>query len=271
MTDAQRLEIESVGERSLIPTATGVFSAIERADNEDSVVDWLEDHGANLAPAAALSESGITTESLDELAGSFSGAALDTALRWIAAEYTTRTLATEVERATTRIYDLVSAVKRFVHEPRFGRVEPTNIGQGLADTVAMLAAKARGKSVAVRMDVPHDLPMVPGNAGELNQVWANLLENALDAVGEGGEIIVRAVHKGNELAVSVIDNGAGIPADVQSRIFEPFFMTKPIGQGTVSTRHHATNLAVADAQIVLELAGRTEFRVILQVERAKSA
>ena len=274
MTDAQRLEIESVGQRSLIPTSTGVFSAIERADHEDSVVDWLEEHAASLGPAAALSESGITTESLDELAESFSGATLDTALRWIAAEYTTRTLATEVERATTRIYDLVSAVKRFTYMNRdAAAVEPTNIGQGLADTVAMLAAKARGKSVAVRMDVPHDLPMVPGNAGELNQVWANLLENALDAVGEGGEIIVRAVHSGNEVAVSVIDNGAGIPADVQSRIFEPFFTTKPIGQGTgLGLDITRRILQSHDAQIVLETRpGRTEFRVILQVERAKSA
>jgi len=274
MTDAQRLEIESVGERSLIPTSTGVFSAIERADHEDSVVDWLEDHGANLAPAPALSESGITTESLDELAESFSGEALDTALRWIAAEYTTRTLATEVERATTRIYDLVSAVKRFTYMNRdAAAVEPTNIGQGLADTVAMLAAKARGKSVAVRMEVPPNLPMIPGNAGELNQVWANLLDNALDAVGEGGEIIVRVIHSGNELSVSVIDNGPGIPADVQSRIFEPFFTTKPIGQGTGLGLDITRRIVQShDAQIVLETRpGRTEFRVILQVERAKPA
>jgi len=251
-----------------------VFSAIERADHEDSVVDWLEDHGANLAPAPALSESGITTESLDELAESFSGEALDTALRWIAAEYTTRTLATEVERATTRIYDLVSAVKRFTYMNRdAAAVEPTNIGQGLADTVAMLAAKARGKSVAVRMEVPPNLPMIPGNAGELNQVWANLLDNALDAVGEGGEIIVRVIHSGNELSVSVIDNGPGIPADVQSRIFEPFFTTKPIGQGTGLGLDITRRIVQShDAQIVLETRpGRTEFRVILQVERAKPA
>jgi signal transduction histidine kinase len=152
-------------------------------------------------------------------------------------------------------------------------VEPTNIGQGLADTVAMLAAKARGKSVAVRMDVPNDLPMVPGNAGELNQVWANLLENALDAVAEGGEIIVRAVHGGKEVAISVIDNGPGIPADVQSRIFEPFFTTKPIGQGTgLGLDITRRILQSHDAQIVLETRpGRTEFRVILQVERTKPA
>jgi len=274
ITEAQRLEIESVGERSLIPTSTGVFSAIERADHEDSVVDWLEDHGANLGPAAALSESGITTESLDELAESFSGEALDTALRWIAAEYTTRTLATEVERATTRIYELVSAVKRFTYMNRdAAAVEPTDIGQGLADSVAMLAAKARGKSIAVRMEVPPNLPMVPGNAGELNQVWANLLDNALDAVGEGGEIIVRVRHTGNEIAVSVIDNGPGIPADVQSRIFEPFFTTKPIGQGTGLGLDITRRIVQShDAQIVLETRpGRTEFRVILQVERTKPA
>ena len=207
------------------------------------------------------------------MAESFSGSTFDTTLRWIAAEYTTRTLATDVERATTRIYDLVSAVKRFTYMNRDSAVEPTNVAQGLADTVAMLAAKARAKSVAVRMDIAHALPMVPGNAGELNQVWANLLENALDAVGEGGEIIVRAAQHGNELAVSVIDDGPGIPADVQSRIFEPFFTTKPIGQGTgLGLDITRRILQSHDAQIVLETRpGRTEFRVILLVERAKPA
>ena len=273
MTDAQRVEIESVGQRSLIPTATGVFSAIERADQEDVLVEWLEDHHADLGPASALTESGITTDTLDELAESFSGESLNVALRWIAAEYTTRTLATEIERATTRIYDLVSAVKRFTYMNRDSAVEPTNVAQGLNDTVAMLAAKARSKSVAVRMDIGHNLPLVPGNAGELNQVWANLLENALDAVNEGGEIIVRARHNGNEVAVSVIDDGPGIPPDVQSRIFEPFFTTKPIGQGTGLGLDITRRILQAhDAQIVLETRpGRTEFRVILLVERAKSA
>ena len=273
MTDAQRTEIDSLQHRSFMPTSTGVFSAIERADHEDTLVEWLEEHNADVAPAATLAESGITTEILDELAESFSGSTFDTTLRWIAAEYATRTLATDVERATTRIYDLVSAVKRFTYMNRDSAVEPTNVAQGLADTVAMLAAKARAKSVAVRMDIAHALPMVPGNAGELNQVWANLLENALDAVGEGGEIIVRAVQHGNELAVSVIDDGPGIPADVQSRIFEPFFTTKPIGQGTgLGLDITRRILQSHDAQIVLETRpGRTEFRVILLVERAKPA
>jgi signal transduction histidine kinase len=272
MTEAQRLEIESLGSRALIPTSTGVFSAIERADHEDTVVDWLETHGASLAPASTLSETGITTDSLDELAESFSGDALDTALRWIAAEYTTRTLATEIERATTRIYDLVSAVKRFTYMNRDSAVEPTNIAQGLNDTVAMLAAKARAKSVAVRMDVAPNLPLVHANAGELNQVWANLLENALDAVGDGGEIVVRAANAGHEVVVSVIDDGPGIPPDVEKRMFEPFFTTKPIGQGTglgldISRRV----VQLHEGQIAVDTRpGRTEFRVSLPIERAKA-
>ena len=272
MTEEQRLEIESLGDRALIPTATGVFSAIERADHEDTVADWLEAHGASLTPASTLSESGITTESLDELAESFSGDALDTALRWIAAEYTTRTLATEIERATTRIYDLVSAVKRFTYMNRDSAVEPTNITQGLNDTVAMLAAKARAKSVAVRMDLVPNLPFVPANAGELNQVWANLLENALDAVGEGGEIIVRAATSDHEVAVSVIDNGPGIPPDVEKRMFEPFFTTKPIGQGTGLGLDISRRLVqMHDGQIAVQTRpGRTEFRVSLPIERVKA-
>jgi len=272
MTEAQRLEIESIANRALIPTSTGVFSAIERADHEDTVADWLEAHGASLAPASTLSETGITTDSLDELAESFSGDALDTALRWIAAEYTTRTLATEIERATTRIYDLVSAVKRFTYMNRDSAVEPSNITQGLNDTVAMLAAKARAKSVAVRMDIAPHLPLVHANAGELNQVWANLLENALDAVGDGGEIIVRAANSGPEVVVSVIDNGPGIPPEIEKRMFEPFFTTKPIGQGTGLGLDISRRIVqLHDGQIAVETRpGRTEFRVSLPIERAKA-
>ena len=270
LTEEQAARLAALGGDSLVPTATGVFSAIERADQEDVIMDWLDGHGADLGPASTLSESGITTDTLDELAETFTGDALDAALRWIAAEYTTRTLATEVERATTRIHDLVSAVKRFTYMNRTASTEPTNIGQGLSDTVAMLAAKARGKSVALRLDVAANLPPVRGNAGELNQVWANLLENALDAVSERGEVLVSAMRSGSDVVVRVIDDGPGIPPDAEGRIFDPFFTTKPIGQGTGLGLDISRRIVQAhEGKIGFETRpGRTEFRVTLPVDRA---
>jgi signal transduction histidine kinase len=119
--------------------------------------------------------------------------------------------------------------------------------------------------------VPTDLPLVPGNAGELNQVWSNLLENALDAVDESGHVIVRAERDGPSVVVRVIDDGPGIPPDVEGRIFDPFFTTKPIGQGTGLGLDISRRVVRGhDGQIAVESRpGRTEFRVILPMERAK--
>jgi signal transduction histidine kinase len=152
---------------------------------------------------------------------------------------------------------------------RSAPAESTNIMQGLTDTVAMLASKARAKSVSVGVDAPADLPLVSGNPGELNQVWSNLLENAIDAVGASGHVSVSAARDGGAIAVRIIDDGEGIPADVLPRIFDPFFTTKPIGQGTglgldISRRIVLTH----DGQIAVDSRpGRTEVRVILPIER----
>jgi signal transduction histidine kinase len=275
MTDAQSDAIKALAERSLIPATTGVFSAMERADHEDVIAEWLAARNASLAPAAAIAESGLTTDALDDIADLFVGADLDAALRWMAAEYTTRTLATDVERATTRIHDLVSAVKRFSYMNRTGDFTPTNIVQGIGDTVAVLTPKARNKSVSVETDLESDLPMVMGNAGDLNQVWSNLLENALDAVDEGGHVTVTAAHDGRHIIVRFVDDGPGIPAEIEGRIFDPFFTTKPIGQGTglgldISRR----TVQSYDGHIVVESrpgGGHTEFRVLIPIERAGRA
>ena len=272
LSDEQRSELATYFDGPPISSATGVFSAIERADQEDEIVDWLEDHDADPLRAASLAESGITTATLDDLAESFEGKTLDVALRWIAAEYTARTLATEVERATTRIHDLVSAVKRFAYLNRSAAPAPTDIAQGLTDTVAVVASKARGKSVSVRLEIQPGLPTIMGNAGELNQVWANLIENAIDAGNANGKIVVKAAREGSEVVVQVIDDGPGIPSDIQTHIFEPFFTTKPIGQGTglgldISRRA----VAAHGGTIVLESKpGRTEFRVALPLEPKKA-
>jgi signal transduction histidine kinase len=137
--------------------------------------------------------------------------------------------------------------------------------QGLSNTVAVLRSKARTKSVAVAVDVEPGLPRVRGFAGELNQIWANLIDNALDAVPDSGRIEVLANREHQSVVVRVVDNGTGIPAQIRERIFEPFFTTKPVGLGTglgldIVRRlvHHN------DGEIGVESQpGRTEFRVVL--------
>src|SRR6185295_3495759 len=204
---------------------------LERADREDELCTWLGQHRADDSAAAALAETGISRDMLEELARGLPDDVLDAAVRWIATGHTARGLAADVERATRRIHDLVSAVKRFTHMDRASVAEPSSIAQPLADTVAVLAAKAGAKSATVTLDVPVDLPAVKMYGGELNQVWSNLLENALDSIGEHGQIAInaRAEAPGN-VVVRIVDDGPGIPAENMKRIFDPFFTTKPIGQ-----------------------------------------
>ncbi len=263
LTVTQRGRLLDLRDRSLIPATTGVFSAIERSDREEEIVSWLAAHGADTSRAAALAEGDVTSERLDEFAEVISGTPLDAALRWIAADRTARALVRDVERATDRIYDLVSAVKRFTYMDRAVVMEPTDVAQGLADTVSVLAGKARQKSVSVRLDVEADLPRVSGFAGELNQVWSNLIDNALDAVESPGHVIVSASRDGDSVVVCVTDDGPGIPPEIETQIFDPFFTTKPIGSGTglgldISRRILRTH----HGQIGVESRpGRTEFRV----------
>jgi signal transduction histidine kinase len=267
LTEQQRSAIAQLRERSFIPATTGIFSAIERTDREDDLTAWLEAHGADVVPAVALAESGVTPDVLDELADVFKGGALDAALRWIAAGYTARSLADDVKRASARIYDLVSSVKRFTYMDRATVAEPANITQGLADTVAVLAAKAKAKSIAVTLDAPADLPLVRMYPAELNQVWSNLVENALDAVDPSGHVEIRAVPQGAAVVVRVIDDGPGIPSEILGRIFDPFFTTKAMGQGTGLGLDITRRIVrVHDGQIEVESRpGRTEFRVTLPV------
>ncbi len=269
ISENERESIRAMRDETLIPATTGVFSAIERSDREDEVMTWLEDHGADVTPAHALAETGITLESLDALAEVVSPTTLDLALSCMATRYTARSLASDIERASSRIYELVSAVKRFTYMDRATVSEPASVAQGVMDTVAVLASKAKQKSASVRLEIPDDLPLIQAFGGELNQVWSNLLENALDAVPTSGQVVVSAAREGDWVVVRVIDNGPGMTPEIRSRIFDPFFTTKPMGEGTglgldisrrIVTRH--------GGQIEVESEpGRTEFRVTLPMDR----
>jgi signal transduction histidine kinase len=244
---------------------TGVFSPLERADREEALTDWLLDHDLDDALAAPLTETNVTVALLDELAAAVDGDQLRASLRWVAAGCTVRALAQDVERAASRVHELVSAVKGFTYMDQAPSAEPVDLAKGLTDTLAVMAAKARDKSASLALDLPPELPRVRGFGGELNQVWANLIDNALDAVGENGRVMVTARPEGARVVVLVTDNGPGIPAEVKSRIFDPFFTTKPVGKGTGLGLDIVRRLVDRnDGSIEVESdPGRTEFRVTL--------
>ena len=232
LTEAQREAVDEVRNSCLAAHAAGALSPVEAADRVDSITGWLEDHGADPAVAGALSDTAVTLPALDRLAKALEGRVLGLALQWVAHGCATRSLAKEIETSASRIYDLVSAVKGFTHVDQETSAQAVDIGQDLAATVTMLKAKAKARSASVGVNVESGLPEVPAHGGELNQVWVNLIDNALDAVAPGGRVDVSAKAEAGNVVVQVADDGPGIPDAVLPRIFDPFFTTKPVGQGT---------------------------------------
>ena len=224
ITEIQR---SCVGSRS-----PAVRSPLEQEDRERSIASWLKKHGASTAAAQSLAETDITVGGLDQLAQVLEPKALDLAAQWLAADCSTRKLAWEIQRAAMRVYDLVAAVKGFTQMDRGSAPERVDVAAGIADTIVVLASKAKTKGATLTLQAEQGLPAVIGFAGEMNQIWSNLIDNALDAIAENGRVELTARREGQHVVVRVIDNGPGIPADIVSRIFDPFFTTKPVGKGT---------------------------------------
>ena len=266
-TDHQLAAIETLRTSCLTARTDGVLSPIQQAEREDTIGDWLADHGVDLDIAGALSDTAVTTDALDRVAIAFDGPPLSNVLRWAAAGCSVRELASEIRDASSRISGLVTAIKGFTHMDQATVAEAVDLRLGLNNTVAVLKAKARSKSAAVTVSVGADVPPVRGFVGELNQIWGNLIDNALDAIPESGRVDVSARVEGQQVVVRVIDDGPGIPAGIHHRLFDPFFTTKPVGKGTGLGLDIVRRLvAHNDGEIEFETApGRTEFRVALQI------
>ena len=273
LTDPQLAAIDELRASCLATPALGVLSPIQQAEREDAIADWLTDHGLDAAIAGPLAETAVTLDALDRIAGTVGGPPLDAVLRWTAAGCSVRGIASEIQDAATRIAGLVTAIKGFTHMDQAPVAEPVDLTSSLGNTVAVLKSKALAKSVAVAVSVEPGLPRVRGFGGELNQIWVNLIDNALDAVADSGRVEVTATRERQRVVVRVVDNGAGIPADIRDRLFEPFFTTKPVGKGTgLGLDIVRRLLSHNDADIEVESApGRTEFRVSLPLAEAHEA
>ena len=267
LSDAQLKAVDEIRSACLAKTVQGVRSPVERADREEAIADWLADHELDSGSAEALADTQVTFEALDQLAAAVEGPALDAVLRWAAAGCAVRGLASEIQDAAMRISGLVAAIKGFTHMDQAMVAEPVDLGPSLSNTVAVLKAKARGKSIAVDIELEDGLPHARGFAGEMNQIWGNLIDNALDAVPEGSRVDVLAKRKNGRVVVSVVDNGPGIPAGVREHIFDPFFTTKPVGQGTGLGLDIVRRLVLHNDGVIEvdSQPGRTEFRVSLPI------
>jgi signal transduction histidine kinase len=232
LTDAQCVAVRQARSDAAATPRTATRSPIEVSDWEDSIADWLDEHDVAGIEADKLVQAGLTVDLLDRLASAVEARHLGPVSGYLAAELTVRQLTTDIETAASRIHGLVAAVKRFTYMDRAMVATPVDLTQGLTDTVTLLSAKARQKGVDLRVDLEPDLPLVDVYGGELNQVWTNLVDNALDATPRGGRVVVSAARVTRGVLVQVTDTGTGIPEHVQPRVFDPFFTTKDVGEGT---------------------------------------
>jgi signal transduction histidine kinase len=267
LTDAQLEAIDGLRRSCLASRTPNVLSPIEQADREDAITTWLADHGVDTRIAGSLADTAVSLASLDKLAAAIEGPHLDAALQWAASGCAVRGLASEIREAAMRISGLVAAVKGFTHMDQAAVAEPVDLARSVNNTVAVLNSKARAKAVAVSVRLAPDLPRVHGFVGELNQIWANLIDNALDAAPTSGRVDVTAARERDRVVVRIFDDGPGIPPAVRDRIFDPFFTTKPVGQGTGLGLDIVRRLVNHnEAVIAIESApGRTEFSVSLAI------
>ncbi len=259
-------------DESTAGAAPPVPGALERSDAEERVTAWLEEHELPEPWLAAETfvSAGISVPDLEAATLGLPAGVLRPALRWLEADLASRRLVEDIAEASRRIVELIAAVKSYSNMDRGPSKRETDVHEGIQSTLAMLAHKLRSKNIVVQTEFDPALPRVNANPGELNQVWTNLIDNAIDAVPAAGEIVIRTSGSDDAAVVQVIDNGAGIPPALLGRVFEPFFTTKDVGEGTGLGLDIVRRIAHAhEAEARVESApGRTCFEIRLPAYRA---
>ncbi len=208
------------------------LDALSRSDREATIEEWLEAHHIadpwKLAPL--LADQGLDLTELSVLATALDGDALQTGLTWATSAYPVYALLRAIGQASARISEIVRALKSYSYLGQ-APLQEVDLRDGLENTLVLLGSKLK-QGVTVKREYSPDLPAVPAYGSELNQVWTNLLDNAVDAMGGKGTITIRTRRRDGWAVVEIEDDGPGIPATIQPKIFDPFFTTKPPGQGT---------------------------------------
>jgi signal transduction histidine kinase len=208
------------------------LSPIEEGDHEDEISDWLDAHGVHdgWEVAPVLVQGGVDVECLEEIAGQLDPALLPSGVRWIAYTVETELLMAEIEDSVNRMSRLVSSAREYSQLDRTPH-QSVDVRELLDATLVMMAGRT-GPDVTVVKDYDPDLPPIPCYPAELNQVFTNLIDNAVAAMDGQGTLTVRTRRDDGHACIAIGDTGTGVPDDIRSRIFEPFFTTKPVGQGT---------------------------------------
>ena len=253
--------------------APAALDSLDRSDREEAVGEWLERRSVARARQLApdLVDAGCDLETLEKLAARFDSETLGEVITRLTASFTLNRLVEQIESGTTRISDLVRAVKQYSYMDQSPEQE-IDVHDGLENTLIMLHYRLKHGIEVVR-DYDRSLPRICARGSELNQVWTNLIDNAIDAMDGRGRLVLRTAPEFGGVLVEVRDNGPGIPQELRNRIFEPFFTTKQVGEGTglgLDTVYRIVQKHRGQVQVESE-PGRTSFQVRLPFAGSSTA
>lgn len=234
LTIEQEDAIRTFENIALEHTATSVhLNSLEQSDREDLVVSWLEGHGIDdpWKLSGNLVEAGIDVAGLQRISDVLEREAFADVLARVNSQLAAAKLASEIKASTARISELVGAIKEYSYMDQ-ASVQEVDVHKALESTLLILKYKLRKKNIELTREYAEALPRIKAYGSELNQVWTNLIVNAVDAMPEGGTLKLRTKREPTDILVEIRDNGSGIPADLRAHIFEPFFTTKAVGEGT---------------------------------------
>lgn len=250
------------------------LSLLERESRKDDIIDWLEnqaiENGEEIADT--LIDFGFELEDLEQIASIVQNRHLDSILWWIENTLTAERLLLEMKESAGRIATLINAIKSYTHMDRGSAMMPTNIHDGIKSTLTILKHKIVKKDIQIVKNFNLDIPTILANPGELNQVWTNIIDNAVDAMDNKGILTIETCDDHRYARIDITDSGNGISEENLNRIFDPFFTTKPIGQGTgmgldivkkIVDRHKG------DIQVTSK-PGKTTFTIYLPLSQANT-
>jgi len=233
LTEDQKQCMYDLQELALSAHPAHAMSSLEQADAEDALSEWMEsadiEDAWKLAPT--LVSIGIEQQTLECARQSFDGPVFSDALNWLEALVSSMQLVGTIEESIGRVTELVGAVKSYAYEGR-GQKQSIDVNRSILATLIIVGHKLREKEITIEKNLSKDLPILNTDCQGINQIWTNLLDNAIDAAPQGGRIGLKTWLEDGNLCILVSDNGTGIPLESQPRIFDPFYTTKPVGIGT---------------------------------------
>ena len=259
---------ENKGKRSFAKTK---LTPLQRIQIEDELNDWLNEKGVNSTNeiAETFAETGISPDDLEKIIKNVPKEALQNIFDWLENLISSELILKDLYNASARITMLVGAIKSHVRMDRSGDLQRTKVHEDLENSLILLGYKIKDKNIQLKKNFCADMTEVDAYVGELNQVWTNIIDNAIYAVPRNGEIVIETKCDKNNITVKITDNGTGIPKEILSRIFDPFFTTKKVGEGTgigLDIARNVINRHKGEIN-VHSVPGKTEFIISIPVSQ----